>query len=129
MVYLMMYLSLPMNTLIIIMNEQQKVHLAMLNSYNVIVGDVSIETILNSGIPMFAHVPNDDITPDALEFMIYYFESHDMYEHCAALQGYYNENFNEDGTPKNNLCDCELPIVYEYVEKVRCGKCNKRLTR
>lgn len=101
----------------------------MLNSYNIIVGKATVDEILNSGIPMFAHVPNEDITAEALEFLIHYFESYDMFERCANLKEFYNENFNEDGSPKDVLCNCELPEVDEYIEKVRCYKCNKKLIR
>lgn len=111
------------------MTEQQRVHLAMLNSYNVIVGNATIEEVLNSGIPMFAHLPHEDITSEALEFLIHYFESYDMFERCANLKNFYNENFNEDGSPKHILCECELPEVDEYIEKIRCSICNKKLIR
>jgi hypothetical protein len=109
------------------MTEQQRIHIAMLNSYNVVMEKAEVDEILSSGIPMFAHVPNEDVTMEAVEFMIYYFKSHEMFEYCAALKEYINNNFEEDGTPKMNGCECELPEISGYTEKVTCLKCNKRI--
>jgi hypothetical protein len=107
------------------MNEQQRVHIAMLNSYNLVTEKATIEDILDSSIPIFAHIPNDDITIDAIEFMIYYFKSHEMFEYCAKLKEYIQENFNEDGTHKDNSCKCDLPEISDYSERIRCLLCNK----
>lgn len=111
------------------MTEEQKVHIAMMNSYRYLVGEVEIDDILNSDISFFAHIPEQDTTTDVLEFMIYYFQSHEMFEHCAKLKKFFDENFYEDGTPRNNLCDCPLPDVIEYSFKTKCNRCNKRITR
>jgi hypothetical protein len=107
------------------MNEQQRVHIAMLNSYNLVMENATIDDILDSSIPIFAHVPNENITIDAIEFMIYYFKSHEMFEYCAKLKDFIIENFNDDGTLKDNSCKCELPDIDGYNNKIKCIKCNK----
>ena len=107
------------------MNEQQRVHIAMLNSYNLVMEKATMEDILESTIPIFAHIPNEDITIEAVEFMIYYFKSHEMFEYCAKLKDFVADNFNDDGSLKDKSCKCELPDIDGYDGKIKCTKCNK----
>jgi len=111
------------------MTEEQKIHIAMINSYRYLVGDVELDDILNSDIPFLAHPPDQDTTTDILEFMIYYFQSHEMFEYCAKLKEFFNENFYEDGSPKSNSCECPLPEIKEYSFKTMCNRCNKKIIR
>lgn len=109
------------------MNTEQTVHIAMINSFNVLMGKASVNEILDSGIGVFTHIPNDDIDLDLINIMIDYFEDVEMFEHCAMLTNYIGENFNPDGTPKQKLCECALPTIKEYKKNVKCAKCNKAI--
>jgi hypothetical protein len=111
------------------MNKLQSIHVAMLNSYNLILGKVSIDDIVKSGIAVFAHVPDDPLEVNDIKFVIKYFESIEMFEQCAILLDYINENYNDDGSFKEEDCDCELPDIEEYTIKMKCSKCNKRLRK
>lgn len=111
------------------MTEQQKIHIAMLNSYNVITDTFTIDEIMDSGVPLFSHIPDEEISIEALNFILYYFQQQEMYEHCLALTEYMAENFNSDGSSKIETCDCEYPEILEYTKKMKCSKCNKRLIK
>jgi hypothetical protein len=109
------------------MNKDQKVHIAMINSFNVITGKASLEDVLDSGITLLAHAPADDLDYRNIELIILYFESVEMFEHCSILKEYLAENYNEDKTIKYNGCECDMPDIQEYTDKVKCSVCNKRI--
>ena len=111
------------------MTEQQKIHVAMLNSYNVITGFATVDEIMDSGVPMFSHIPDEEVSVDAISFIIHYFQVQEMYEHCIILSDFVSKNFNDDGTPKFESCSCECPEISEYTKKMYCSNCGKRLTR
>lgn len=111
------------------MTEEQKIHVAMINSYNVITEAYSIDEIMDSGVPMFSHIPDEEVSIEAINFIIYYFQQQEMYEHCIALTEYMDKNFNKDGSPKAEVCLCECPEISEYTKKMKCSKCNKRLIK
>ncbi len=102
-------------------------HISMLNSYNVLVEDVSIDKIVQSGISIFVHEPGEEPLLEAVRFMIFYFKEIEMYEKCNKLQLYIEKTFNEDGSLKEERCKCEYPEIKEYVPKIRCSVCNLRI--
>ena len=110
------------------MDNHQMIHVGMLNSFNVITGKATFDDVLNAGIGYFAHDPNE-LSPNSLEMMIYYFQEHEMFEYCAELKQIYDENYNPDGTPKEQECECYYPMITEYSRKMRCGDCGKRIIR
>lgn len=110
------------------MNQDQTIHVAMINSYNVLTGIATLDEVLDSGLAVFSHYPDDEIQLESIETMILYFQHIEMFEHCATLLKYVKENFNQDGTRKELLCECELPTITEYKTVMRCGKC-KRVIR
>ena len=111
------------------MNKQQAIHVGMVNSFNVLTDRVELDEVVYSGIGIFAHVPDEDITKDVFNLILLYFQEHEMFEHCAELIEYYNENFNDDGSVKEEECDCEFPEIAEYLKKMKCSYCKKRLKR
>jgi hypothetical protein len=111
------------------MNRDQAVHVGMINSFNLITEKATLEQIVSSGIGVFAHLPEDDIDADNIKFIIYYFQEHEMFEHCAELKEYLEKHYNNDGTPKVQDCECDYPAIVEYTIKMVCGNCNKRLRR
>lgn len=110
------------------MNQEQTIHVAMINSYNVLMGVASLDEVLDSGLAVFSHYPDDDIRLESIETMILYFQEVEMFEHCSVLLKYVKENFNDDGSRKEILCECELPTIVDYKPIMRCGKC-KRVIR
>lgn len=104
-------------------------HVAMINSYNVLVKKTSIDKIIKSGIGVFSHIPDEEPSLEAIEFMIFYFKEIEMYENCAGLQKYIDKNYNEDGSFKEEQCECEYPEIDEYIPKVKCFLCKMRLKR
>lgn len=111
------------------MTESQRIHIAMINSYNVITETFTFDEIMDSGVPMFSHIPDEEVSIEAINFIIYYFQQQEMYEHCVALTEYMDKNFNKDGTSKIESCDCECPEISEYTKKMKCAKCDKRLIK
>jgi hypothetical protein len=111
------------------MTEEQKIYIAMINSYNVITETYTIEEIIESSVPLFSHIPDQELTIDALNFIIYYFQQEEMYEHCLKLKEFAQKYFNEDGTSKIQVCDCSRPLIKNYSKKMECGRCNKRLIK
>lgn len=111
------------------MTNGQTVHIGMINSYRLLTGKVTFQQVIMSGVGMFAHIPDEDITSSELDYMITYFQELEMFEHCAELLDYRKNNFNKNGTYKHEECKCELPDIKEYSLKVECSICNKRLIR
>jgi hypothetical protein len=110
------------------MTRQQALHIGMINSFNVITGAATIEEVVNSGIGILAHVPDDDEV-EHIGLMVYYFQEHEMYEYCGILKKYLKDTYNEDGSRKELECECEYPRIGEYVRKMKCLECDKSLIR
>ena len=104
------------------------IHVGMINSFNVITGAATIQQVINSGVNVLAHVPEDDEL-EYIGLMIYYFSENEMFEHCGILKKYMDDNYFKDGSRKVKECECEYPEIKEYVTKTICSKCNKRLFR
>jgi len=111
------------------MNRDQAVHVGMLNSYNLLTGKAKFEEIVDAGIGVFAHIPDEDIEARNIEFIIFYFQQHEMFEHCAELKEYLEKNYNADGSPKLTDCECEYPTIKKYSVPMCCAHCEKRLKR
>ena len=112
------------------MTDEQYVHVAMLNSFNIVTGRIAMEDLLYSGLNMVVHVPSEDIEEDKLLIMISYFENEEMYEECFELRKIYDERFGEIVIPKpvvKNICECKKPTILKYSRSVRCGTCNKQI--
>jgi len=108
------------------MKEKQFIHIAMLNSFSLITGSVSLTELQISGLPMLVHDPLDDVSIDVINDIIEYFESIEMYEKCAKLKNMYK------GRLSNNnyyTCECDFPIIKKYTEDIRCDTCRKRISR
>lgn len=109
------------------MNTQQTIHLAMINSYNVILGYATVDEVLDSGIAVFTHMPNYEVDLDVLYLMLAYFQEIEMYENCSSLVEYINKNWNEDGTKKDVYCECDQPSFDKYEAEMKCKKCDKTI--
>lgn len=104
-------------------------HVGMINSYNLLMDKVSIDTVVQSGLGVFAHVPDEEPKLDDIEMMIIYFQDRDMFEICSDLVKYIEENYEENGNLKGDECECEYPEIKEYSRKMKCAACNKRLRK
>ena len=112
------------------MTDEQYIHIAMLNSFNVVTGKVSLEDLLGSGLNMVIHLPSEEVEEDKLLIMIAYFEQEEMYEECSELRKVYEEKFSEITIPKpvvKNICECKRPTISKYSRSVKCGTCNKQI--
>jgi hypothetical protein len=101
----------------------------MINSFNIITGRVSFETVINSGVGLFAHTPDEDIDIDTLDAIIQYFEEREMYEHCAELHTYLLNNYDDDGVLIEEICVCDYPSLGEYKLNMLCLGCKKKIKR
>lgn len=112
------------------MKTKQVIHIAMINSYNVITGKVDEHLIMETSVPMFAHVPNEEISEKNFASIIKYFESLEMYEECSELQKEYDLRFDILKRPKEDICECEYPTILRYNwEQTRCGICKNLLIK
>jgi hypothetical protein len=112
------------------MNKKQLVHLAMLNSFNCITGKIDEIVITETSIPMFAHVPNEELLEKNLSAIIKYFEDLEMYEECKELKREYDLRFDSLRRPKDRVCDCNYPTILRYNwEQTRCGICKNLLVK
>ena len=109
------------------MTEEQKVHIAMINSFNILTGKVDIDEVMESDVPYLSYHPSEFINMNAAKFILSYFMEREMYEHCGEFQQFIDETFNKDGTPKEKTCECEMPDIKEYTKKTTCTICNLRL--
>jgi hypothetical protein len=112
------------------MKQKQLLHVAMLNSYNLITRNATYDEIVESPIAMFAHLPDEPLDSTNIKMIIGYFEKHEMFEHCAYLKKVYDIRFKLDGTPNDYQCQCDYPEIlsYEY-DEVRCAVCKNIITR
>lgn len=111
------------------MNKEQTMHVGMMNSYNILMDKVSLDTVVQSGLGIFAHVPDEEPTLSDIELMIIYFQDHEMFEICSELVDYIEQNYNQNGTFKGEECTCRYPEVKYYTKRMKCASCNKRLRK
>jgi hypothetical protein len=111
------------------MTNEQKIHISMINSYNVITGRFKLEDIIGSGIGLFCHSPEEKDAMESIEFMVKYFKELEMYEKCAELNKYIAETFNSDGTYKEQLCECIYPEIETYSPTIKCSVCSLKIKR
>lgn len=107
----------------------------MTNSYKLLTQRETLDNIVKSGLVYFACHPEEGASADELLMMVAYFESKEMYTECKELMDIYNENFNADGSFKEDsiefilhdeeFCQCENPIIVEYTEDTCCAICHK----
>lgn len=111
------------------MRKEQRIHVGMVNSFNAITKKASFIEIVNSGINIFAHSPEDKNEYETVKFIISYFKDLEMYEKCSELTEYLNKTFNDDGSYKEPQCDCDLPEIKSYFPDVKCSICNMKLRK
>lgn len=111
------------------MNTKQTIHVAMLNSFNVITGRATIEEVLKAGMGVFIYLPNEDVEKNHVTEMIKYFAEREMYEHCSELRDFCEQYFPEEDVEKDAHCRCDLPEIKRYSKLMKCAKCKKLLER
>ena len=82
------------------MTEQQKIHIAMINSYNVIVGNVDIDDVLDSNVSLFSHDFEEELQYDNMVFILKYFEQIEMFDKCIILSAFIDKTFDKTGKHK-----------------------------
>ena len=107
------------------MTAKKILHIAMTNSFNMLMGVVSLEELYQARIPIIVHNPHEDVDVETIDDIIEYFESIEMYENCAKLKKRYNNFFVSNNNYEE--CTCELPIIKRYSSVVRCDTCKKKI--
>lgn len=110
------------------MTEQQRVHVAMINSFNVLTKRTTVGRVVYSDIPLIAHDLHLGVDEKALSFMISYFESIEMFEKCEELKKIYQSTFDDEGALIQDLCECEYPDPKKYSKKTKCETCKKPIS-
>ena len=111
------------------MTNEQMIHVSMINSYNLLTGRNKLEEILNSGIGVFCHSPEEKDALNSINFMISYFENLEMYNKCAELKKYIEETFDDNGKYKGEVCECIHPDIETYTPTVKCSLCSMTIRR
>jgi len=111
------------------MNIKQKLHLAMINSYNILTKRTTLDDVLESEINILAHIPEESSLKEVYDMLIDYFKDIEMYEKCSELIEMRSELFNEDGTPKMIVCECNYPEFDSYEGQIKCNKCKKQIKK
>jgi len=110
------------------MNEKQRIHIAMMNSYNVLTKKNKLVEIIESAIPVFAHVVDRPLHSKELMFIKAYFESIEQYEKCIEITCIYQELFDDNGNLREiDTCDCDMPGMPKYDDKMKCTICDKNI--
>jgi len=111
-------------------SKEEELYYAMLNTFNVLTNKLTYDDIFESETGQFLLVePHINITFNHINDMIGYFESKEMYENCAALLHIRKEDYNDDGTTRENIpkCKCKIPEVLVYSIYSRCQNCGLRI--
>jgi hypothetical protein len=111
------------------MTEQQKIHIAMINSYNVIVGNVDIDDVLDSNVSLFSHDFEEELQYDNMVFILKYFEQIEMFDKCIILSAFIDKTFDKTGKHKEKACECPYPEIELYEAKTKCSTCKRKLKR
>jgi hypothetical protein len=110
------------------MNETQTMHLAMINSYNLLTNKATMDDIIESDIIVFGHNPDVPIDEEYFQLIIEYFRDHEMYEICAELTVAYKNMFKGDYKSRHE-CECDHPVIKGYSKNMRCISCDGKIKR
>ena len=66
-------------------DEQDQLHLGMLNSYDIVIYKVPFSEFAITDTSFFIHDITKPITTEVIDDLIYYFEEEEDYEKCQAL--------------------------------------------
>ena len=80
-----------------VMNELE-LHVAFLNSYDVIINGIPPEVITNTDVGVFIHNPSLPARTRDVEDLLKYFEETEDYDKCIKIKSYLNEKTNSSRT-------------------------------
>lgn len=108
------------------MKDRQRVHIGMVNSYNVLTRKARVIDVIESPIPIFAHIVDDVLQKSEIDLIIGYFEMIEEYEKCIELKCVSQTLFYDNGEPKEmKQCECLMPsYAPRYDDVMICCKCN-----
>ena len=75
------------------LSDDEELHMAHLNSYDVIVMGADIQTIINTDIYMFMHDPSYPHEEEDVLLLLKYFEEIEEYEKCIIIKKFYDESY------------------------------------
>lgn len=108
--------------------RKRRIHIAMMNSFNLLTGRVDSEVILASDYPLFAHQFDDSVEQDEVASIIEYFESIDYEEGVEEMrQVYVNLFVLKEDEIDVGICECVNPIFHEYEPYIKCTICEKKV--
>lgn len=105
------------------MNEKELLHVAMINSYNLITDRLTMEYIEEFALPIFVHFPEKGIDKMSMKVMMMYFITTEDYEICQELSTIYESIFNE--SMPNIMCTCKKPNYSLDYDKIVCNNCKE----
>lgn len=110
------------------MTERQRVHIGMMNSYNILTGKARVIEVVESAIPIFAHVIDRPIKAADLYLIRLYFEEIEEYEKCIEISCLSQTLFDENGKRKEiQTCKCDMPSIPKYDDIMKCKTCDKHI--
>jgi hypothetical protein len=111
------------------MTEQQKIHIAMVNSFNVILDKATIDDVLDSNLALFSHEFEEELEYDNLMFILKYFEDIEMFDKCSEFKAFIDKTFDNKGQHKEKACNCPYPDIKFYEPKIKCSSCSRKIKR
>jgi len=75
------------------LSDDEELHMAYLNSYDVIVMGADIKSIIDSDIYMFVHDPSYPYEKEDVLLLLKYFEDIEDYERCIIIKDFYDESY------------------------------------
>ena len=111
------------------MTEQQKIHIAMINSFNVILEKATIDDVLDSNLALFSHEFEEELEYDNLIFILKYFEDIEMFDKCSEFKAFIDRTFDNKGQHREKACSCPYPDIKFYEPKIKCSACNMKIKR
>lgn len=109
------------------MTECKKIHIAMINSFNVLTKKTNVNKVIYSDLPLLAHDVQGGIDEPTLRFITKYFESIEMFEKCAELDKIRESIAAPGELIDESICGCDLPNPMKYSRKTKCETCKKQI--
>lgn len=75
------------------LSEDEELHIAHLNSYDIIVMGADVKTILDTDTYMFMHDPSYPYEEEDVLLLLKYFEDIEDYERCIIIKDFYDESY------------------------------------
>jgi hypothetical protein len=109
------------------MTDAKKVHIAVINSFNVITKRATVSKILSSDVPVFAHDVLNGLDRRSMNLIIKHLEKVEMFEKCAELKKIRVPAPKKVSQIYDDICECSFPDIRIYSKKTKCETCKKQV--